>query len=102
MGREGGGGREGGRGREREGLKSCLMHMIVVFSPSTSPSCLHTTLASMLSQKSSHTVPQWLLMHTSTRPSLGKNPPARRTDPLEQAKEGSEREGRRGGEIQDF
>ena len=32
------------------------------------PSCLQTTLASLLSQKSSHTVPHWLL-HISTRPS---------------------------------
>ena len=33
-----------------------------------SPSCLQTTLASVMSHKSSHTVPQILLLHISTRP----------------------------------
>jgi len=32
------------------------------------PSCLQATLASLASQKSSHTVPHWLFMQTSTRP----------------------------------
>ena len=34
------------------------------------PSCLHTTLASLLSQKSSQMVPQVPLTHTSTLPNL--------------------------------
>ena len=34
------------------------------------PSCLHTTLASLLSQKSSQMVPQVSLTHTSTLPNL--------------------------------
>ena len=34
------------------------------------PSCLHTTLASLLSQKSSQMVPQVPLIHTSTLPNL--------------------------------
>ena len=40
------------------------------------PSCLHATLASGAPQKSSHTVPHWLLLlQISTRPSLGFAPP---------------------------
>ena len=45
------------------------------------PSCLQTTVASMLSQESSHTVPHWSLMHTSTLPSYWLEPPTRRTSP---------------------
>lgn len=46
------------------------------------PSCLHTTLASGVPQRSSHTVPQVLLMQTSTRPSLAEVPPISLTSPL--------------------
>ena len=38
------------------------------------PSCLHTTTASLVPQKSSQTVPHVLLLHTSTRPSFGTAP----------------------------
>ena len=36
---------------------------------SLNPSCLHATLASLVDQKSSQTVPQLLLLQISTRPS---------------------------------
>ena len=36
---------------------------------SLNPSCLHATLASLVDQKSSQTVPQSLLLQISTRPS---------------------------------
>ena len=39
------------------------------------PSCLQTTVASEVPQKSSHTVPQLWLRHSSTRPSVGAVPP---------------------------
>ena len=45
------------------------------------PSCLQTTVASVVSQRSSHTVPHWLLMHTSTLPSYWLEPPTRRMLP---------------------
>ena len=45
------------------------------------PSCLHTTLASLLSQKLSQMVPQVSLMHTSTLPWSGRVEPARRISP---------------------
>ena len=49
------------------------------------PSCLHTTLASLLSQKSSQMVPQVPLTHTSTLPSLSELLiPLMRTDPSKQ------------------
>ena len=48
------------------------------------PSCLQTTVASVLSQESSHTVPHWSLMHTSTLPSYWLEPPTRRTSPYVQ------------------
>ena len=48
------------------------------------PSCLQTTVASVLSHKSSHTVPHWSLMHTSTLPSYWLEPPTRRTSPYVQ------------------
>ena len=48
------------------------------------PSCLHTTLASAVPQKSSHTVPHVLLMQTSTRPSLGVGPLTSLTSPVVQ------------------
>lgn len=40
---------------------------------------LQTTLALISLKESSHTVPQVLLLKTSTRPSLGFEPPTRRT-----------------------
>ena len=45
------------------------------------PNCLQTTRAFLLSQKSSHTVPQVLLKHTSTRPSSSVRPPTSLTVP---------------------
>ena len=48
------------------------------------PNCLQTTVASVLSHKSSHTVPHWSLMHTSTLPSYWLEPPTRRTSPYVQ------------------
>ena len=44
-------------------------------------SCLQTTRASRASQKSSHTVPQVLLKHISTRPSSSVTPPTSLTSP---------------------
>ena len=38
-------------------------------------SCLHTTVASRVPQRSSHTVPQFRFQHNSTRPSVGAVPP---------------------------
>ena len=49
--------------------------------PESYPSCLHTTLASVLSQRSSQTVPHAPPLHTSTRPSKLFVPPTRRMDP---------------------
>ena len=46
------------------------------------PSCLQTTRASLSSQKSSHTVPQVLLKHISTRPSSSVPPPTNLTSVL--------------------
>ena len=48
------------------------------------PSCLHTTLASVLSQESSQTVPHTPLWHSSTLPSLEFAPLTRRTVPVVQ------------------
>ena len=48
------------------------------------PSCLHTTLASLLSHPLSHTVPHNPLMQISTLPALSTGPPARRSVPLVQ------------------
>ena len=45
------------------------------------PSCLHTTLASGVPQKSSHTVPHVLALQISTRPSFGPLPPTNRRSP---------------------
>ena len=52
------------------------------FLPLVNPSCLQTTVASLLSHWSSQTVPQWLAMHTSTLPSYARVPLTNRTDPL--------------------
>ena len=48
------------------------------------PSCLHTTLASLVSHPSSQTVPQTPLMQISTLPALGRGPLTKRTVPLVQ------------------
>ena len=49
------------------------------------PSCLHTTVASLVSQSSLHTVPHCLWKHTSTRPSKLFLPPTSRISVLLQA-----------------
>ena len=43
------------------------------------PSCRHTTVASVLLQESSHTVPHTLFIQISTLPSFGMLPPTNRT-----------------------
>ena len=48
------------------------------------PSCLQTTLASLASHPSSHTVPHSLLIQISTLPSKGLKPPDNLTSPYEQ------------------
>ena len=49
------------------------------------PSCLHTTLASLFSQKSSQMVPQIPFTQTSTLPSRSElPPPLMRTEPFKQ------------------
>ena len=50
------------------------------------PSCLQTTSASLKSQESSHTVPQVLLKHTSTRPSSSVRRPTSLTSVLLQTR----------------
>ena len=44
-------------------------------APLVNPSCRQTTLAPLMSQPSSQTVPHWLLWKTSTRPSWSPVPP---------------------------
>ena len=46
------------------------------------PSWLHTTLASLEFQPSSHTVPHWSLMQISTRPSNWPEPPTSLISPV--------------------
>ena len=60
--------------------KSCInhQHSLPVVA---SPSCLQTTVASVTSHISSHTVPHSLFKHISTRPSALLAPPASRTSP---------------------
>ena len=48
------------------------------------PSCLHTTLVSVLSQPPPHTVPHTSLMQTSTVPALARGPLTNRSAPLVQ------------------
>ena len=48
------------------------------------PSCRQTTVASVLPQPSSHTVPHTLFIQISTLPSLGTPPPTSRMSPVEQ------------------
>ena len=50
------------------------------------PNLLHTTAASFMSQRSSQMVPNSLLIHTSTLPSLGVAPPTSLTSPSVQVK----------------
>ena len=49
-----------------------LKHNIIPLS--SNPSCLQATRASLVPQKSSHTVPQTLLLHISTRPLVAVPP----------------------------
>ena len=60
-------------------IKECSLLPVYAY-----PSCLQTTVASVVSQESSHTVPHWSLMHTSTLPSYWLEPPTRRTSPYVQ------------------
>lgn len=48
------------------------------------PNCRQTTVASLVLQKSSQTVPQTLLLHNSTRPSYSVEPPSSRRSPVVQ------------------
>ena len=55
--------------------KNNILHPYNEYTPiGENPSCLQATLASVVSQKSSHTVPHWLMLHISTRPSRGLCP----------------------------
>ncbi len=55
-----------------------------LFSPLPYPSIVHTTVASEMSQRSSHTVPHCPSLHTSTRPSVATLPSTRRIFPCKQ------------------
>ena len=56
-------------------LLFCL-NLCVILSPCASnPSCLQTTRASLVPQRSSHTVPHSLSIQTSTLPSVSFDPP---------------------------
>ena len=57
-----------------------------------SPSCLQTTVASLVSQKASHTVPHCPWKHTSTRPSRLFLPPTSRISVLLQTATANMRE----------
>lgn len=65
-----------------EPVRSTCDYIQVFIPVAENPSCLQTTAASMLLHASSHTVPQALLLQTSTRPSLALEPPARRISPV--------------------
>lgn len=58
-----------------------LLSLINVLPAEESPSCLHTTLASLLSQPLSHTVPHLLLRQSSMRPSRAVVPWTTLTSP---------------------
>lgn len=74
-------------------LLNMLTSLRVDFSPVVeNPSCLHTTVASGVPQASSQTVPHWLLLQTSTRPSSGVFPLASRMAPWVQGAAERERE----------
>ena len=64
--------------------KNYIEHCIINLPP-TYPVCLQTTSASLLSQKSSHTVPYIPLIHISTLPSELVDPSTSRISPCEQA-----------------
>ena len=53
--------------------------------PDGYPSCLHTTLASLIVHPVDNTTPHTELEHTSTVPSDSTAPPINLTSPLEQA-----------------
>ena len=65
--------------------KSKMENGIINLHSVVRPSCLHTTLASLISQSSSHTVPHCPRKHTSTRPSKLFLPPTSRISVLLQA-----------------
>jgi len=54
------------------------------------PSCLQTTLPSLVDQKSSQTVPHWLLKQISTLPSAELRPPRSLISPSRQGTEARE------------
>ncbi len=56
-------------------LSWCHILNYVSIPLAENPSCLHTTVASAAPQKSSHTVPQMLLLQISTRPVMLLAPP---------------------------
>ena len=58
-------------------------------------SWLQTTAALVSSQESSHTVPHWLLRHTSTLPSLSLPPPTSRTPPVSHTDVSTEEESKK-------
>ena len=66
-------------------LKSLLKSILVPGMSNGNPSCLHTTLASLVSQLPLHTVPHTPLMQISTLPSLEDRPPTSRRAPLLQS-----------------
>ena len=64
-----------------DGARALLGNMLHLLSV-LNPSCRHATAASVLSQKSSHTVPaQRLFWQTSSVPSLSAVPPTKRISP---------------------
>ena len=68
-----------------------IMLMVLYVPVEAKPSCLQTTLASLLSQKSSHTVPHALLLQISTRPLEFVDPvPRRRISPFKQVDKSGE------------
>ena len=60
--------------------------LVIVLLILEKPSCLQTTVASVLSHPSWHTVPQAWPMQTSTRPSLGPEPPITLMSSFEQSR----------------
>ena len=57
-----------------------------MFKPvAENPACLQATRASTAPQKSSQTVPHWLLLQTSTRPSVALAPFTSLISPVVQA-----------------
>ncbi len=66
------------RGSSSHGMSYHTTQIESLYIPVPYPSCAHTTFPSFKSQLSSQTVPQALLLHTSTRPSYIVLPPTRR------------------------